>query len=164
MKPDPQHFRSALASLAAGVAVITTRTKTETVGITVSSFTSLSLQPALVQFSLDNASSHLRMFKRGKKFAANLLGENQKLLSQHFAAAGKKSWLHVAHKDDAQGSPIIDDIITALSCTIVATHKHGDHTIIIGRVDAIAPIQKDAKPLLYFRKHYHQLGDTIEQK
>lgn len=160
MSIDSLTFRNALSSLPAAVSVITTIYKGEKTGITVSSFTSLSLNPPLILFCLDNASKSLGAFSRGKRFVVNLLAEDQKPLAQHFAAAGKKSWAHLHFTENARGLPLLEGCITQLSAIVSARHKEGDHIIIIGKVEHIAPIDKDAKPLLYFRRHYHQLGSV----
>ena len=158
---DDKAFKSTLGSLAAGVSVITTLYKDEAIGITVSSFTSLSLHPPLILFCLDITSRHRAAFTPRKKFAVNILSQNQKPLAQLFASAGKKSWEDVPYTENKNKVRLLKNSITSLSCTVAKVHKNGDHLIIVGKVEDITAVDKDAQPLLYFRRHYHALGDTL---
>jgi flavin reductase (DIM6/NTAB) family NADH-FMN oxidoreductase RutF len=151
-------FKDALGSLAAGVSVVTASHKGEAIGITVSSFTSLSLAPPLILFSLDIKSKNRAAFSARKKFAVNILSDAQKNLAQHFAAAQKKSWDAIAYTETQHGVRLLKHSIASLSCTVTKNYKHGDHVIIIGKVDAISAVDKHAQPLLYFRRNYHVLG------
>jgi flavin reductase (DIM6/NTAB) family NADH-FMN oxidoreductase RutF len=160
MSIDSLIFRETLASLAAAVCVVTATHKDKPIGITVSSFASLSLKPPLVLFCLDNASKNLGAFTRGKKFAVNILNERQKTTAHFFAQPDKKNWDTIVFDEDENGTPLLKKTIANLSCTVTAKHKAGDHTIIIGAVDAIDLNTKKAKPLLYFRRNYHALGDV----
>ncbi len=158
MSIDSHHFREALGSLAAGVCVVTARDSDEAIGITVSSFTSLSLTPPLILFCLDLKSKSKAAFSPRKSFAVNILSDEQKHLAQHFAAAGKKSWNGIAFEENKLGIRALSHSIATLACTVSKQHKSGDHVIIIGKVDAVSVVNKHAKPLLYFRRHYHDLG------
>ena len=162
MSIDSQHFRDALGSLAAGVSVITARHLSDAIGITVSSLTSLSLSPPLILFCLDLKSKSKAAFAPRKTFAVNILSDEQKSLAQHFAAAGKKSWDHIAYEENKFGIRVLKKSIATLVCTVTKQHKSGDHVIIIGKVDAVSSVDKHAKPLLYFRRHYHDLGSITE--
>ncbi|NDE90617.1 MAG: flavin reductase [Alphaproteobacteria bacterium] len=161
MSIDSVEFRAALGSLAAGVSVITAISKRESVGITVSSFTSLSLHPALILFCLDRKSSHCSAFNPRKKFAVNLLTQEQKHLAELFAGQQKKIWDQVPHEENKHAVRILKNTLAALHCTVTKTHKSGDHLIIIGKIDMLGSINKEARPLLYFRRHYHGLGAIV---
>lgn len=158
MNIDSLHFREALASLASGVCVITAQLKGEAMGITVSSFTSLSLTPPLVLFCLNRTSKSKTAFALHQPFIVHLLGAEQQHLAQHFAASGKTSWESIAYQETREGVRALKHCITAISCTVHKQHAGGDHVIIIGKVHAIRIVDKSAKPLLYFRRHYHDLG------
>lgn len=162
MSIDSQHFREALGSLAAGVSVVTARHQNEAIGITVSSFASLSLLPPLILFCLDLKSKSRAAFALRKTFAVNLLSDEQKSLAQHFAQAGKKSWDNIAFEENKLGGRVLKQSIVSLACTVTKQHKSGDHIIIIGKVNAVSNVDKHAKPLLYYRRHYHDLGGITE--
>ena len=167
MSIDSLHFREAqfkeaMGSLASGVSVVTARHENEAIGITVSSFASLSLLPPLILFCLDLKSKSRAAFAPRKSFAVNLLCDQQKHLAQHFAQSGKKSWDAIAFEENKLGVRILKKSIVSLACTVSKQHKSGDHIIIIGKVDAVSAVDKNAKPLLYFRRHYHDLGGITE--
>ncbi|MBY0428961.1 MAG: flavin reductase family protein [Alphaproteobacteria bacterium] len=162
MSIDSLHFRDALGSLDAGVSVVTARHQNEAIGITVSSFTSLSLTPPLILFCLDLKSKSKAAFAPRKTFAVNLLSQEQKSVAQHFAQAGKKSWDTISFEENKLGVRIIKKSIVSLACTVTKQHKSGDHVIIIAKVDAVSHVDKQAQPLLYFRRHYHDLGGITE--
>ncbi len=162
MSIDSTHFREALGSLPAGVSVITAHYKGEAIGITVSSFTSLSLHPPLILFCLDLKSKNRGAFRPRKKFGVNILNDGQKNLASLFAAAGRKNWEHAPHIEAKHGVRILKNAVAALSCTVTKNVKSGDHVIIIARVDALSAIDKQAKPLLHWRRHYHKIGAITE--
>ncbi len=166
MSIDSHHFREALGSLPAGVSIVTAHHKGDAIGITVSSFTSLSLTPPLILFCLDWKSKSRSAFGVRKKFGVTILSDDQKHLAQHFAAAGKKSWDNVPHTETKHGSKnsvrLLNGAVASLSCTVTKNIKAGDHVIIIGKVEAISAIDKQARPLLYWRRHYHELTNLKE--
>ncbi len=167
MSIDSQHFREAhfkeaMGSLASGVSVVTARHQNQAIGITISSFTSLSLLPPQILFCLDLKSKSRAAFGLRKSFAINLLSDEQKHLAQHFALAGKKSWDHIAFEENKLGVRILKKSIVSFACTVSKQHKSGDHIIIIGKVDAVSAVDKHARPLLYFRRHYYDLGRVAE--
>lgn len=166
MSIDSTLFREALGSLPAGVSVITAHHKGDAIGITVSSFTSLSLHPPLILFCLDLKSKSRDALKPRKKFAVNILSEAQKHLAQHFAATGKKSWDAAPYEETKPGTKnsvrLLKNSIASLSCTVTKNIKSGDHVIIIGKVDACSAVDKQARPLLYWRRHYHALGNITD--
>lgn len=162
MSTDSLTYRNALSSLASGVSVVSGVYKGEKIGITVSSFTALSLKPPLILFCLDNASRNRGAFAWGKRFAINLLAEDQRSIAQHFAAAGRKGWSPIAHQENGHGLPLVEGCMAQLAARVTSRHKAGDHTIIIGKVEAITVNAKHPRPLLYFRRHYHGLGENAD--
>lgn len=162
MSIDSHHFREALGSLPAGVSVVTAHHKGDAIGITVSSFTSLSLNPPLILFCLDWKSKNRAAFSVRKKFGVNILNDGQKYLAQHFAAAGKKSWDSVPHSETKHGVRLLNGAVASLSCTITKNVRAGDHVIIIGKVEALSAVDKHARPLLHWRRHYHELANLKE--
>jgi len=161
MALDPHDYRSALGCLASGVAVICAKKGSEQTGITVSSLTSLSLNPPLILFCLDAKSSSKKFFMKDDCFSINLLSEEQKNISAIFASRDKKDWGAVPHAllhFKKFRAPVLDHAITHMVCTVEKRIKGGDHLIITGRVHSVSHPNETGKPLLYYRRNYHKLG------
>lgn len=159
MSVDSRSFRKALGTFPTGVAVITgRRSDGGLVGITVSSFTSLSLEPPLVLFCLDSNNSNLDLFEEGRHFGVNVLHEDQKEISIRFASRSEQcKFSGLDHTPAESGVPLIKGCLAHLDCRIVARHEGGDHFIIVGSVEALAHSQA-GQPLVYWRGAYAQLG------
>jgi flavin reductase (DIM6/NTAB) family NADH-FMN oxidoreductase RutF len=132
---DRRAFRDALGWFATGVAIITTRTADGVpVGLTANSFSSVSLDPPLVLFSLNRRAGSLAVFQTSGSFAVNVLRHDQQDLSLRFAAASAERWQGVAVDIWSTGAPILRDALASFECRIAASHAGGDHVIFIGEV------------------------------
>lgn len=160
MHIPPALFRKTLGSLPAGVTVVTTLLENKKAGVTISSFTALSLEPSLILFSLDMKSSLRPAFSRGKFFNVNILSEKQKDLAQLFASRTTRNWDDAPHAVDAHGIPQLHGALAVVQCRVKKKMREGDHDIIIGHV--LSADVTDEQPLLYFRRHYHKLGSVKE--
>jgi len=159
MSLDSRSFRKALGCFASGVTVVTAlnpATKAP-VGVTVSAFSSLSLDPPLVMFCLGNSTSSMDTFKTFGHFAINILSETQRDLSIRFASRTEDKWMGVSWDKWDSGAPILSHCLTNLECSLVQTIDGGDHQIFVGRVDRIKH-QEGGSPLIYFRGSYLELG------
>jgi flavin reductase (DIM6/NTAB) family NADH-FMN oxidoreductase RutF len=159
MSLDPRSFRKTLGCFASGVTVVTTlspETK-EPQGVTVSAFTSLSLDPPLVLFCLGNATSSMAAFKSFGHFAINILSEHQRDLSIRFASRSADKWQGVAWDKWDSGVPILPGCLATLECSLVRVEDGGDHQIFIGRVERMKH-HEGGSPLVYFRGSYMDLG------
>jgi len=155
-----REFRNALGCFATGIAIMTTRDADgRYVGITVNSFSSVSLDPPLVSFCLDRNANSLKPFLDAAHFSVNVLAEGQEPLSAAFArsSAGDK-FSGVAFEISETGCPLLADCLSHLECAREAVHDAGDHLIVIGRVIRLAQ-RPEGKPLLYFRGRYARLGE-----
>jgi flavin reductase (DIM6/NTAB) family NADH-FMN oxidoreductase RutF len=153
MPIDPTTFRNALARFASGVTIVTARDGDgRDVGMTVSAFSSLSLEPPLVLLCIDHNASVAPVLAHCEIFAVNILAEQQQALSRRFAEHEVDRFDGVPFKRGALGPALIDGAIAHLECRVHARHPGGDHTILIGVVDAAAI--GDGNPLLYFRSDY----------
>jgi flavin reductase (DIM6/NTAB) family NADH-FMN oxidoreductase RutF len=152
-------FKAALGSWAAGVTVVTTRLGDLVYGITVSSFSSLSLDPTLILVCLADSNRLPRMIEETRHFAVSILAEGQDAISNWFAVSGREP---VPHFEDFgtiemhTGSPIIDGAIAHIDCELEQVYPGGDHTIIIGRVVGAAA-DPTKQPLIYYRRAYRPL-------
>lgn len=159
MAIDPRSFRKTLGCFASGVTVVTTlQTETKApVGVTVSAFSSLSLDPPLVLFCLGNSTSSLEAFKAFGHFTINVLAENQRDLSIRFAGRSEDKWQGVSWKAGANGAPVLSGCLATLECSLHQVVDGGDHQIFIGKVEKLKH-QEGGSPLVYFRGSYMELG------
>lgn len=161
MLVDSRGFRKALSCLPTGVTVVTTRSATgEPIGVTISSFTSLSLEPPLVLFCLDNKNGHLQDYLSAGIFAVNVLRADQRELSIRFASRMEDKWQGVVYEARETGAPILAGCLANLECRITGTHLEGDHHIIIGQVTHLEYSQA-GQPLIYWRGAYADLGCRV---
>jgi flavin reductase (DIM6/NTAB) family NADH-FMN oxidoreductase RutF len=155
MAIDIATFRTVMSRFATGVTVVTTCTGTERLGITINAFCSVSLDPPLVLICVEHGSQvHDALIESGV-FAVNFLSRDQESLSVCFAGHSEErfsSFCGVTSHTIATGAPIFDDSLGFVDCRIVATYPGGDHTIILGQVEAQEAY--DGEPLLYYRSHY----------
>ena len=154
---DETGLRRALGHFATGITVVTTRDhQRRPRAITVSAFSSLSLDPPLVLFCLGRSAFHFKVFADAKAFAINVLSADQEALSARFAREAEDAFADLAVTELATGSPILKQCPAALDCETEAIHEAGDHLIIVGRVTAIdRPGGSD--PLIYYRGAYRGL-------
>ena len=156
----PDDFRAALASWCAGVTVVTTRQDDLVYGITVSSFSALSLDPRLILVCIADSNRLGTMIQRTKKFAVSILAEGQEDVSAYFAISGREpvpGFDEFGTIEWHTGSPIIDGAAAHLDCELHEAIQAGDHTIVIGRVLGAAARQ-ERKPLVYFRRGYRSVN------
>jgi len=152
-------YRQVMSNWATGVTVVTTAGRDGApYGLTVSSFTSVSLEPVLVLVCLDNRLSGLQAFKDSMKFAVNILSESQEEVSRLFAKKDtpRPEELYTSGR---LGLPLIRHSLAALECETVAMHPGGDHVILLGEVKDLELMEakNGKKPLLYFRGKYDRL-------
>jgi flavin reductase (DIM6/NTAB) family NADH-FMN oxidoreductase RutF len=147
---------------ASGVTVVTTAHEGRLRGMTVSAFSSVSLEPPLVMISLAHEAATREMIADSGVFAVNILSDDQEFLSERFAARApivNEKFEGVPYEVAATGSPILPDSIAWYDCRMEATHDGGDHIIIIGRVVAIGFGDEARQPLVYYANQYARLKD-----
>ena len=158
----PRLFRNACGRFATGVAIATTVGQDgRCAGLTVNSFSSVSLEPPLVLFSIDLSATSHDVFVNASGFAVNVLTEAQQALSNRFASMDEEDrFADVDLLDrDAGEPPLLAGCLSHFVCDLETTVPGGDHTILIGRVKRLAVSEDTAlKPLLYFSGSYAQLG------
>ena len=145
---DHGHFRRALGRFATGVTVVTTRTpggKLE--GLTVNSFSSVSLDPPLVLWSLQRRAPSLPSFKEAGCFAVNVLATHQKKLCRHFSTPREDKFADVDHRLGQNGCPLVEGAIARFECRTENIIEAGDHLIFLGRVERA--MHRDGQPLIF---------------
>lgn len=155
MSVDQRSFRKALGCFATGVTVVTTlHPETEApAGVTVSAFSSLSLEPPLVLFCLGAKTSSLDAFRKHGHFAINVLAENQRDLSTRFASRSDDKWAGIKWERGIGGVPLLGGCLATLECKLVNVVDGGDHLIFVGQVESLTH-QEGGQPLIYFRGAY----------
>lgn len=158
---DAGKFRQALGQFATGVAVMTARDGTgRGIGVTVNSFTSVSLDPPLVSFCLDRSALSFSTFTGVETFAVNILASDQQEVSQTFARSlGEDKFTGVICEVDDHGAPLIKGCLAWLSCKRHTIVEAGDHVIILGEVYHLS-LGHPGAPLLYFRGKYAKIHDV----
>jgi flavin reductase (DIM6/NTAB) family NADH-FMN oxidoreductase RutF len=155
---DQRNYRDALGSYPTGVTVVAARDRRgRPVGITVNSFTSVSLEPPLVLWSIARSSANFADFAEASHFSVNVLAEDQVEISQRFARAGGDKFTGLRYTEGLAQIPLIPGSLAQLECATEARHDGGDHVIIIGRVLRIA--WRDGEPLVFHRGRYRIAAD-----
>ena len=147
-------FRKLMGRFATGVCVVAVRTKDEGIAaMTVNSLVSVSLDPMLICWNLQNSASQFDLYADAQDFSVSILGREQEELALRYAARGSIK----LHQDDfavsPRGLPIIKGAIAHLDCTRWNSHLAGDHTMILGEVVDFAPTDQgngDCAPLTFF--------------
>lgn len=154
---DPRALRNALGQFATGVVVVTAAAfDGGPVGVTMSSFNSVSLDPPLVLFSVDRRAFSLPIMRAAKGFAINVLGTDQQAMSDRFARAGEDKWKDVAHAAGIHGAPVLTGALASFECVPYARHDGGDHELFLVRV--VRFTVHAGKPLLFFGGRYRSLA------
>jgi flavin reductase (DIM6/NTAB) family NADH-FMN oxidoreductase RutF len=156
MSFDQKLYRSALGSFATGVTIVTTSDATgQGHGLTVNSFTSVSLDPPLVLWCLGNKSDSYDLFSKTDHYAVNVLAAGQADLAMRFAGKGDQQFGDGEAKTLSTGAPVLDQAIAIFDCKVVQRIEVGDHLILIGETQAFET--KTQTGLAYFRGAF---GDT----
>ncbi|MEJ2531575.1 MAG: flavin reductase family protein [Halioglobus sp.] len=158
MDLQARQLRDALGRFATGVCLITVVTESgQALALTANSFSSVSLDPPLVLWSLQNSSDVYDTYASASEFAINVLALEQLDLSNLYARKGEHL-LDPAHYTLGQhGAPVIRDALVAFECGQHATHEGGDHLIIIGEVRSVTA-REEGVPLLFFGGAYRELS------
>lgn len=161
MPVDRQLFKSVLRRWASGVAVVTTRAGEQVAGMTVSSFSAVSIDPPLVLFCADKSALTEPVIARAGVFAVNVLAADQFELSAQFALSGNEAlrFEGLACRSGPTGSPWLPDTLAVLDCRVVAAHEAGDHVIYVGEVEA-AEFDVAREPLTYYDAAYRRLAQA----
>ena len=152
---DAPLFRQVMSRFASGVTVVTTSVDGTLYGLTVSSFSSLSLEPRLALVSLDNRTLMHSLINQAGIFAINLLAADQEAISRHFAGHNKGDWSVIPHTLGQLGLPLLDGALATMECRLFQQLAGGDHTIFIGELEHAAAAE--GAPLVYYRAAYHTL-------
>ncbi|SDV51540.1 flavin reductase family protein [Chitinasiproducens palmae] len=162
---DNQTFRDALATFPSGVTIVsTTDAEGRHWGFTASSFSSVSMNPPLVLVCLANAAESHPAFLQASRFAINILSQDQKDVAMHFARKGVDKFgpheFRYGTPDDPH-PPMLAGSAASLLCSARDAHPAGDHTVLIGEVEAVE--LGNAPPLVYYNRGFRELVSDTEE-
>ncbi|MEU0518482.1 flavin reductase family protein [Streptosporangium sp. NPDC006007] len=151
---DAERFRQALAVHASGVVVITAQSAGVPVGLTATSFSSVSLAPPLVSFYVDQSSATWRWLRRAEHFAVNVLAGDQAELASRFARKGVDRFAAPTEwRPGPLGVPLLGGVSAQLVCVPHSTVDIGDHVLVVGLVTETSHIS-GSRPLLYHQGRF----------
>ena len=157
MPVSKDEFRSAMSRFASGVTVVTTKAEDDRLaGITVSAFSSVSLEPPLILVCIDTRASLHALLKEGAQFAVNILNAEQELISRRFASRDEDRFSGTGYTIGENGAPLLTGALATIECRVVQSYPGGDHSIVVGEVEHATVAE--GKPLAYFRGGYAQLA------
>lgn len=150
---DEARFRSVLGHFATGVTVVSGVEAGEPLGLSVNSFTSVSLDPPLVAFCAAKSSSTWPRLRSVGAFAVNVLAEHQEHISRRFAARSRDKYRGLGWWPAPSGAPVLEGVLAWVDCTLEAEYDAGDHVIVVGRVQEL-DVADEGRPLLFYRGGY----------
>ena len=155
---DSLAYRKTLGQFATGVIVVTTSIEGAYLGVTVNSFTSVSLDPPLVLFCLDKKAQTAQSFLDAHHFAFNILSEAQEEISNYFARSNKKDFSNIPFDLCEGNTPMLRETLGVIQCKKHDVFDGGDHHIIIGEVIKLSYDEENVKkPLLYYSGKYNKI-------
>ncbi len=145
---DTLSLRKSLSYFPTGVAIATTYNKNKIpVGLTISSFNSVSLNPPLILWCIDHNNGNLEDFREKKLFSINILSNKQLKICKHFSDQNNNRFENIKWYKSKLGLPIIENVVAVFECEVFACYSGGDHEIIVGKV--INHYHEDKIPLVY---------------
>ncbi len=158
MSVNDQEFKNALKLWASGVTVVTAQTESLGLkGMTATSFSSVSMDPPQVLVCINKSADTGDAVLEGKTFAINILKAEQQEISNQFAggASQEERFANVKWHKGETGSPVIDDALASIECTVVDQVLAGTHWVVIGEVQNVEC--RSGKPLMYYNSAYREL-------
>lgn len=157
---DSMALRNALGQFPTGVCVITARVDGELLGMTMSSFNTLSLSPPLVLFSIDRRARSLAQWERATSCAVHVLAETQKDISNRFARPGAK-WEGIDHRPGHGDAPLLPGAAATFECDADTRHDGGDHVLFLAKVRRFTA-DRSRRPLVFAQGRYAELHRSQE--
>jgi len=149
-------FRSVLGRFPSGVTVVTTKAADGSdQGMTVSAFSSVSLEPPLVLICIEKTASVHDALTRATAFVVNILSAKQEQIARRFSIVDIDRFEGVGFSRTQNGIAVLDEVLGIIECNRFALHDAGDHTVIVGEVEATRV--ENGSPLIYYRGGYAQL-------
>jgi flavin reductase (DIM6/NTAB) family NADH-FMN oxidoreductase RutF len=154
---DSRAFRQACSKFATGITIAAVSgVDGRPHGMTVNSFTSVSMTPPLVLICIDKNANVIEHFLAASSFAVSILNDAQMETSNRFAARGQDRFLDTPWHAAESGAPLIDGALATFDTAVSQVVEAGDHVILIGEVSALTIAE--GRPLLYFGSSYQSLA------
>lgn len=154
---DSREFRNVLGHFATGVTVVTGTADGAPLGLAANAFSSVSLDPPLILVCMSATSETWPVIRKTGAFAVNVLGEHQHEICRRFGRKNIDRFESLDWETAITGAPVFPDALAWIDCVIDAEHSAGDHTVVIGRVVALARQHEGGRPLLFFQGTYGRL-------
>jgi flavin reductase (DIM6/NTAB) family NADH-FMN oxidoreductase RutF len=161
---DRADFRRVAGRFASGIVVVSTSLGGIGHAMTVTAFTSVSLDPLLVLFCAEKIARFHDAVLAAGTWAVSVLNEDSEKTARWLATRGRPlegqldAFRH--HRGPVTAAPILDDALAAMECRTTAVHDGGDHSIVVGEVLAVSEPRPGGGPLLYYSSGYRRLGDS----
>ena len=156
-----EEFRRACGRFATGVAIASVLDSKGTPhGLTVSSFTSVSLDPPLILICLGHAVSAIHHFRAATHFGINILAEDQRALSDRFSRKREDRFEGVAWQPGVTGVPLLPGVLAAIECAVHRIVPMGDHDILVGEV--VHAQVADGEPLVHYSGSYREARKHVQ--
>lgn len=150
-------YRRVLGHFPSGVTVITAEGADGPVGLAVSSFSAVSLEPALVGFYVAQTSRSWAAIDAAGSFCVNVLAAEQETVSRRFASSDEDRFAGLGWEALGSGAPRLDGVVAWLECRLHAVHPAGDHLCVLGEVISLDAVTRH-EPLIYHRGGYGRLA------
>lgn len=155
---DQNIFRNALGHFATGVCIVTVKpAEGEAIGMTINSFSSVSLEPPLILWSIRNDSDCFQAFSTTDTFGISVLSSQQEDFSSLYAKRGQHDMCPTHYHAGATGAPLLTDALAHFECRVWARYPGGDHQIIVGEVQQLHP-PCEGEPLLFHQGRYARIA------
>jgi 3-hydroxy-9,10-secoandrosta-1,3,5(10)-triene-9,17-dione monooxygenase reductase component len=164
MHINGEDLRAVMRQVPSPVTVVTAASTDEMRGITIGSFTSVSLDPPLISFNIAHDAQMYDLITTAEYFSVHVLQEEQAHLGNHFAIpdlTGAEQFTSVASQRSEWGTPVLDGALAVLHCRPYAFYEAGDHTIVVGEVLEVM-LQEGGRPILYYRRAYRSVGEEVD--
>ena len=149
---DRDAFRDVISNLVSGVSIVSSQRGKERFGVTVSSVTSLSMDPASILVCLNQRLAITDVISETGVFAVNILGEDHGELAAQFATSHVDKFRGTSLKHDSLGNPILADALAHLECRVVERKDYATHAIFIAQIESAS--SRLGSPLAYFRSSF----------
>lgn len=156
-------LRAVMRHVPSPVTVVTFAGPDGAKGVTIGSFTSVSLEPPLISFNVMLESSMHDVLLKADHYAVQILREEQADLGERFSIpeqTSEQQFADVKHRLDEDGIPLIDNVLATLRCRTFNAVPAGDHTLFIGEVLDVVN-SSEGKPLLYYQQAYCKVGGKV---
>ncbi len=157
---DPKAFRRGLGHFSTGVTIITAEADGVKAGLTVNSFSSVSLDPPLILWSVNKSSTSWPIFAASRAFAVNVLAADQSFLASQFARSGGDKFENVEWHSGATGAPLLSNVAAQFECLRHVEYDGGDHLIVIGEVAHFSRFAR--RPLVFSQGRFSLAIDHPE--